>query len=93
MIRHHWVGVNARNPGMERMHPTEKPVAVLETILSDYSKPGTVIVDFFLGSGTTLVACEKLSRLGRGIEISPGYVGVSLERLHDMNLQPERETL
>jgi len=43
----------------------------------------------FLGSGTTLVAAERLGRLGRGIELAPAYVAVALQRLADMGLEPE----
>ncbi len=50
---------------------------------------GDVAFDPFLGSGTTLVACERLGRLGRGVEIEPKYVAVALERLSDMGLEPE----
>jgi len=47
------------------------------------------VLDPFVGSGTTLVGCEQLGRKGRGIEISPAYVAVSLERLNQMGLKPK----
>jgi len=47
------------------------------------------VCDPFLGSGTTLVACEQLGRVGYGMEIEPAYVAVSLQRLHDMGLTCE----
>jgi len=46
------------------------------------------VYDPFLGSGTTLVACEQLGRIGYGMEISPAYVAVTLQRLADMGLEP-----
>jgi DNA modification methylase len=52
--------------------------------------PGFVVLDPFLGSGTTLVACENLGRKGRGIEIAPQYVAVILERLAGLGLTPVR---
>jgi DNA modification methylase len=47
------------------------------------------VCDPFLGSGTTIVACEQLGRVGYGMEIVPAYVAVSLQRLHDMGLTCE----
>ena len=44
------------------------------------TKPGDIVVDPFLGSGTTLIACERLGRRCRAVEIEPGYVAVALER-------------
>lgn len=56
--------------------------------MKSHSEIGAIIWEPFLGSGSTLVVCENLGRLGRGIEISPAYVGVSLQRLADMGLEP-----
>lgn len=88
IIRMRWAGVL----GMEtqdtqtRMHPTQKPVEVIAWILERYTKEGCIVVDPFLGSGTTLVSCERLGRRGRGIEIHAPYVAVCLERLSGMQL-------
>jgi len=62
-------------------HPTQKPIEIPSRAIGFSSKEGVVIFDGFLGSGTTLVACENLQRRGRGIEISPAYVAVTLERM------------
>jgi site-specific DNA-methyltransferase (adenine-specific) len=51
--------------------------------LQDYSKENETILDLYLGSGTTLVACQNLNRRGRGIEISPAYCAVTLQRMAD----------
>ena len=59
-------------------HPTEKPVEIIEQILEN--TPGQTVVDFFLGSGTTLIACQNLGRRCRAVEIAPNYVAVALER-------------
>lgn len=64
----------------ERHHPTQKPVALIVNLLSEYLKDGRIVLDPFLGSGTTMIACENLGRKCRGIEIDPGYLGVILER-------------
>lgn len=68
------------------IHPTEKPVPLYEYLLAMYSRDGDIVFDPFLGSGTTLVACQKLGRKGRGIEIHSPYVAVALERLSLMQL-------
>ena len=70
-------------------HVAAFPVCLPERAVKAHSGIGELIIEPFLGSGTTLVACERLGRLGRGIEISPAYVAVSLQRLADMGLEPE----
>ena len=62
-------------------HPTPKPTGLIEKILSE--KIGIIVADLFLGSGTTMVACQNLNRKCRGIEISPDYCAVILQRMHD----------
>ena len=64
-----------------RIHPTQKPVALFEWILRLYSKPGDIILDPFLGSGTTVAACINLERQYIGIEINPDYVLASQQRI------------
>jgi len=49
---------------------------------------GVAIADWFLGSGTTIVACEQTGRIGYGMEIEPKYVAVTLERLAGLGLEP-----
>ena len=69
-------------------HPAIFPVAFAEFLVSTWGEPASLVYDPFLGSGTTLVACERLGRKGRGIELSPGYCAVSIQRLADMGLEP-----
>jgi DNA modification methylase len=61
-------------------HPTVKPVAMLEDALPDMTERGDIVIDPFLGSGSTLIACEKTGRRCRGIELDPLYVEVILRR-------------
>jgi DNA modification methylase len=68
-------------------HTTEKPVELIEKLLANVPF-AQIVADPFCGSGTTLVACERLHRRGRGVEISPAYVAVTLERLSQMGLEP-----
>jgi DNA modification methylase len=76
------IGIDIGHPAM---FPVELPVAYIEAC----SKVGDFIVEPFSGSGTTLVACERLGRKGRAIEIAPKYVAVALQRLADMGLKPK----
>jgi len=61
-------------------HPTEKPITVPSRAISFSSNNGAIVLDPFLGSGTTMIACENLGRKCRGVEVDPGYVAVCLER-------------
>ena len=64
-----------------RQHPTQKPVLIMSKIISDYSKDSDIIGDFYLGSGTTAVACEQLGRKWIGIEISEKYCEIAKKRI------------
>jgi DNA modification methylase len=71
-------------PTKSEFHPTTKPVELFARAVGNSSADGGLVVDPFLGSGTTLIACEQLHRKCRAVEISPGYVAVTLERWHQM---------
>ena len=74
-----------RDMGFDKVaHPAQRPIVLLEKVLNNSSLKNTIVIDIFLGSGTTLIACERLSRKCRGIEIEPKYVAVTLERWHKM---------
>ena len=62
-------------------HPTQKPEGLIERMILASSCRGSVILDPFLGSGTTLRVCQQLYRTGVGIELNPDYVKMSKERL------------
>ena len=66
--------------GGERLHPTQKPVWVIAKPIEASSTMDGLVVDPFLGSGTTLIAAEQLGRVCYGIEIEPRYVDVTIER-------------
>jgi hypothetical protein len=65
----------------KRHHPTQKPIKLAAWFIEKFSKESGIVVDFFLGSAPTLVACENLGRKCRAVEISPAYVAVALERM------------
>jgi DNA modification methylase len=62
------------------LHPTVKPVAMVADALLDCTARGEIVLDPFLGSGTTLMAAERVGRICCGIEIDPGYVDVAIRR-------------
>ena len=64
-------------------HPTQKPVALAEKALGNSSKSGDTIVDFFGGSGSTMIACEKTNRHARLMELDPKYCDVIVKRWED----------
>jgi DNA modification methylase len=61
-------------------HPTVKPTAMLEDALLDLTDRGDIVIDPFLGSGSTLIAAEKTGRVCRGVELDPLYVDVIVRR-------------
>lgn len=65
----------------ERWHPTQKPVKLMEIILNDCSKETDLIADFFMGSGTTGVACPFARRPFIGVEIDPKYFDIACRRI------------
>lgn len=74
-------------PSKSKLHPTQKPIGLLRRLVSDATKIGDYVYDPFLGSGSTAVACEHLSRKCIGIEIDEGYVSIILERLKKLTGQ------
>jgi DNA modification methylase len=63
------------------LHPTVKPVAMVADAIRDCSHRKGIVLDAFVGSGTTLIAAEKTGRRGYGIEIDPGYCDVTIRRM------------
>lgn len=71
-----------------RVHPTQKPVALMKWCLG-FLPDAHTILDPFMGSGTTLVACVKLGRKGLGIEIDPDYFDIACRRVEEAYRQPD----
>jgi len=67
-------------PSRSADHPTTKPTRLIELCLCNSTAPGALVVDPFLGSGSTLLACDNLHRVCRGIDADPYYVAVTLKR-------------
>jgi len=75
---------NIDRPLKSPEHPTMKPIELIARAIENSSRMGEVVMDLFVGSGTTLMACEHLDRRARCIEISPTYCAVTLQRWADM---------
>jgi DNA modification methylase len=71
-------------PRVNDLHPTMKPVALVERAIKNSSRPGDIVLDPFCGSGTTLIACEKTRRMGRSIELDPIYCDVTVKRWQEI---------
>ena len=86
----HWCGDRdqsdvwqIKKPHKNDLHPTMKPVELVERAIRNSSRPGDVVMDPFGGSGTTLIAAEKSGRQARLIELDPKYVDVIVRRWQD----------
>jgi DNA modification methylase len=66
------------------LHPTVKPVQLVMDALLDCSNRGDIVLDSFLGSGTTLLAAERTGRVCRGIELDPLYVDTAIRRWQNL---------
>ena len=65
------------------LHPTQKPVALMEYLIKTYTNEDELVLDFTMGSGTTGVACKKLNRNFIGIELDAGYFEIAKKRIDD----------
>jgi DNA modification methylase len=70
-------------PAANELHPTQKPVELIERAIRNSSKPGDTVLDGFAGSGSTLIACEKAGRQGRLVELDPRYVDCAVRRFQE----------
>lgn len=65
------------------LHPTQKPLALMEYLIRTYTKEGDTVLDFAMGSGTTGRACKNLNRNFIGIEINKEYFEIAKERIEE----------
>jgi DNA modification methylase len=76
-------------PQANPFHPTTKPIELVARMIMNSSQKRELVFDPFCGSGTTLLACEQLGRIGFAVELDPRYVAVTLERLSALGLKPK----
>ena len=74
---------------IDKAHPTVKPQKIIQRLILNCSNNGDTILDTFMGSGTTLVACAKLGRKGIGIEMDPDYFEIACKRVQAAYDQPD----
>lgn len=71
----------AKSTNGEKVHPTQKPVELIAKFIEDSTEPGAVILDTFMGSGTTAVACLRTGRSFIGFELDEGYHAIAQQRI------------
>ena len=88
MFTHIWDGFRRDSEkGDARLHPTQKPVKLITDIFDyfkDETEPLNIVLDMFGGSGSTLIACEKMKKQCRMIELSPNYCDMIIRRFEQM---------
>jgi len=84
---HHWCGDRDQGnvwtisrPAESELHPTMKPLELVERAIENSSRPGDIVLDLFLGSGTTLIAAERTGRVCYGMELDPHYCRIAIIR-------------
>ncbi len=89
IIRQRWFGLcgTESQDVKKRVHPTQKPIQVMKWLIENYTHEGDTILDPFMGSGTTGVACVQTGRNFIGIEIDAGYFKIAEKRIHDAQQQ------
>ena len=73
----------SRDSTRKSVHPTQKPVALMEYLIKTYTNEGETVLDFTMGSGTTGVACVNLNREFIGIELGENYFNIAKERIEN----------
>lgn len=69
-----------KDKATEYKHPTQKPVELSVEAIDKTTNPKSIVMDLFLGSGSTLIACEKIDRKCYGMELDPKYCDVIIQR-------------
>ncbi|MBQ1799365.1 MAG: site-specific DNA-methyltransferase, partial [Prevotella sp.] len=75
------------------VHPTQKPVSLLEYLIKTYTNEGETVLDNCMGSGSTGVACVNLNRNFIGMELKEEYFDIAKERIHKAQTEPKQMTL
>ncbi len=88
LYRHYWNGARAKDTP-QRVHPNQKPMGLMQWAMKRMELArNTTILDPFMGSGTTGVACVKTGRRFIGIEIDPNYFAIAKKRIQEAQMQP-----
>lgn len=87
IFRHLYMGCMQEGRREKRVHPTQKPIVLMEWIIKNYTDEDDLILDPFIGSGTTAIACMQTNRNFIGIELEPKYVDIANKRIQDFTKQ------
>jgi site-specific DNA-methyltransferase (adenine-specific) len=68
---------------LNRQHPTQKPVELMEYLIKTYTNENETVLDFTMGSGSTMVACQNTNRNGIGIEMDDNYFNIATKRINE----------
>ena len=74
-----------KNPNNNSLHPTQKPIALMEYLVKTYTNENETVLDFTMGSGSTGVACVNTNRNFIGIEMDDKYFDIATERINNLN--------
>jgi len=92
---HYWCGARdqgdvwfVKKPAVNDLHPTMKPVELVERAIRNSSKSRDTVLDVFSGAGSTLIACEKAGRQARLVELEPKYCDVTVRRFQEFSGKP-----
>lgn len=78
-----WMGAIRKGKRIKRVHPTQKPVELMEWIIKNYTNENDTILDCFMGSGSTGVACKHTNRRFIGIELDDNYFEIAKKRIEE----------
>lgn len=77
------------NNEQKTVHPTQKPLPLLEYLIKTYTQEGEIVLDFTMGSGSTGVACLNTNRKFIGIEMDEGYFDIGVNRMQESTIKGE----
>lgn len=80
--------ISCTSTDLDRKHPTQKPIYLMQKLIQKFSKEGDIILDCYMGSGTTALAAKMLKRQFVGVEMEQKYVDIANDRLRVLDLQP-----
>lgn len=90
LLSHYWNGMMRDSErGVARVHPTQKPIAVMEWVIQETTTIGQSVLDPYCGSASTGIAAVKLGRKFTGIEIDPGYFDIACRRIAAALKEPD----
>ena len=91
IFRFLWMGAIREGKREKRVHPTQKPIELMRWVIKNYTKEGDIILDPFMGSGSTGIGCIEENRNFIGIELDENYFKIAEERINQLNSEKADE--